>query len=144
MLSLRLALLFESTLAATAATLPDTHAARNLTRTMRLVPCSPPSEPLDAAPRTALLRDAEPGTDWQGFWSHSSDAYYTRCTTREGATHWYRITDETMEVAGTAPRVSATRVLPFRGSAMRRIQLILAASPNGRPMLVGSARRAGK
>ena len=30
---------------------------------MRLVPCSPPTEPLDAAPRTALLRDLEPGSD---------------------------------------------------------------------------------
>jgi hypothetical protein len=144
MLCLRLALLFESAPAATAATLPDTQAARDLTRTMRLVPCSPPAEPLDVAPRTALLRDAEPGTDWQGFWSHSSDAYYTRCTTREGSTHWYRITDETMEVAGSAPRVTATRVLPFTGSAMRRVQLILAASPSGRPMLVGSARRAAR
>src|SRR4051812_47663322 len=111
---------------------------------MRLVPCSPPSEPLDAAPRTALLRDLEPGTDWEGFWSDSSDAYYTRCTTREGSTHWYRITDETMEPAGSAPNVTATRVLPFRGNAMRRVTLILAASPNGRQMLVGSARRAAK
>lgn len=111
---------------------------------MRLVPCSPPSEPLDAAPRTALLRDLEPGTDWEGFWSHSTDAYYTRCTTRDGATHWYRITDETMDVAGAVPNATPTRVLPFRGDAMRRVTLILAASPSGRQMLVGSARRAAK
>ena len=38
----------------------------------------------DAAPRTALLRDLEPGTDWEGFWSRSTDAYYTRCTTQRG------------------------------------------------------------
>ena len=112
---------------------------------MRLVPCSPPSEPLDAAPRTALLRDPEPGTDWEGFWSRATDAYYTRCTTHEGTTHWYRITDETMELAGTTPVTAAARVLPFRGDTMRRVSLILAASPNGRPMLVGSsARRAAK
>ena len=111
---------------------------------MRLVPCSPPSEPLDAAPRTALLRDLEPGTDWEGFWSHATDAYYTRCTTREGATHWYRITDETMEVAGSLPVNGTVRVLPFRGDAMRRVSLVLAASPSGRPMLVGSARRSAR
>jgi hypothetical protein len=112
---------------------------------MRLVPCSPPSEPLDAAPRTALLRDPEPGTDWEGFWSRATDAYYTRCTTHEGATHWYRITDDTMEIGGAAPISAAARVLPFRGDAMRRVSLILAASPGGRPMLVGSSvRRAAK
>jgi hypothetical protein len=108
---------------------------------MRLVPCSAPSEPLDAAPRTALLLDLEPGTDWEGFWSNSTDAYYTRCTTSAGATHWYRISDEG-EAALTLPRPSGARVLPFRGDAMRRVSLILAASPSGRPMLVGSARRA--
>ena len=111
---------------------------------MRLVPCSPPSEPLDSAPRTALLRDLEPGTDWEGFWSHSTDAYYTRCTTRDGATHWYRITDESMGAASAVPMTSAVRVLPFRGDAMRRVSLIVAESPSGRPMLVGSARRAAR
>ena len=112
---------------------------------MRLVPCSPPSEPLDAAPRTALLGDIEPAADWEGFWSRATDSYYTRCTTHEGATHWYRITDESMEVASLGAVTTASRVLPFRGAGMRRVSLILAASPNGRPMLVGSsARRAAK
>lgn len=111
---------------------------------MRLVPCSPPLEPLDAAPCTALLRDTEPGTDWKGFWSRATDGYYTRCTTPEGATHWYRITD-TMDVAGVAPISATPRVLPFRGDGMRRVAVIVAASPSGRPMLVGgSARRAAK
>lgn len=110
---------------------------------MRLVPCSPPSEPLDAAPRTALLLDLEPGTDWEGFWSRSTDAYYTRCTSREGAAHWYRITDEG-EGGISLTRASGARVLPFRGETMRRVSLILAASPSGRPMLVGSARRAAR
>jgi hypothetical protein len=111
---------------------------------MRLVPCSPPTEPLDTAPRTALLRDLEPGTDWEGFWSRSSDAYYTRCTTSEGATHWYRISDDSEGVLSLASSTPAVRVLPFRGSAMRRVSLILAASPSGRQMLVGSARRASR
>src|SRR3954469_9392737 len=109
---------------------------------MRLVPCSPPSEPLDAAPRTALLQDFEPGTDWEGFWSRATDAYYTRCTTREGAEHWYRISDEGLESADAS---HGTRVLHFRSSAMRRVNLVVAASPSGRPMLVGSsARRAAR
>jgi hypothetical protein len=111
---------------------------------MRLVPCSPPSEPLVAAPRTALLRDLEPDTDWEGFWSDSTDAYYTRCTTSGGATHWYRITDETLDAASADPVQAPARVIPFRGDAMRRVSLILAASPNGRQMLVGSARRAAR
>ena len=110
---------------------------------MRLVPCSPPSEPLDAAPRTALLRDPEPGTDWEGFWSRATDAYYTRCTTVQGTTHWYRISDDTMEIAGSAPAISPARVLPFRGDAMRRVSLVVAASPSGQPMLVGSSARRG-
>ena len=111
---------------------------------MRLVPCSPPTEPLDAAPQTALLRDLEPGTDWAGFWSRSSDAYYTRCTTREGATHWYRISDDSEGGLTLTPTDSGTRVLAFRGNAMRRGSMILAESPNGRPMLVGTARRGAR
>jgi hypothetical protein len=112
---------------------------------MRLVPCSPPSEPLDAAPQTALLCDLEPGTDGEGFWSQSTGTYYTRCTTREGATHWYRISDDSEAGLTQDPPASpTTRVLPFRGDAMRRVSLILAASPSGRPMLVGSARRAAR
>ena len=111
---------------------------------MRLVPCSPPTEPLDTAPRTALLNDLEPGADWDGFWSRSTDAYYTRCTTSEGATHWYRISDDSEASLTLAPSTPGARVLPFRGDAMRRVSLILAASPSGRPMLVGSARRAAR
>jgi hypothetical protein len=112
---------------------------------MRLVPCSPPPEPLDAAPRSALLRDAEPGTDWAGFWSRTTDGYFARCTTGDGATHWYRITDEMMEPAHAPSLATAPRVLPFRGDAMRRVNLIVAASPSGRPMIVGgSIRRAAK
>ena len=111
---------------------------------MRLVPCSPPPEPLDSAPRTALLRDSEPGTAWEGFWSRATDGYYTRSTTSEGVTRWYRISDEMIEPAGVPARLSMP-ALPFRGDAMRRVSLILAASPSGRQMLVGSsARRAAK
>ena len=111
---------------------------------MRLVPCSPPTEPLDTAPRTALLRDLEPGTVGEGFWSRSTDAYYTRCTTREGAIHWYRISDDSDGGLTLTPSDPSVRVLPFRGDAMRRSSLILAASPSGRQMLVGTARRSAR
>jgi hypothetical protein len=110
---------------------------------MHLVPCSPPSEPLDAAPKSALLGDQEPGTNWAGFWSSATDAYFARSTSRDGETRWYRIIDETLD--SPAAMVAAPRVLPFRGSNMRRVNLVIAASPNGRPMIVGgSARRAAR
>src|ERR1041385_4839561 len=107
---------------------------------MRLVPCTAPSEPLDAAPQTALLRDPEPGASWDGFWSHSNDGYYARCTSREGAVHWYRITDDEA-VSQSLSSATDSRVLPFRGDAMRRFSLVVASSPSGRPMLVGGTTR---
>jgi hypothetical protein len=112
---------------------------------MRLVPCSPPSEPLDAAPRSALLREVEPGTNWEGFWCGASDGYFARCTSSDGSARWYRIVDETAAADTVGPTIPASRVLPFRGDAMRRVNLIVAASPSGRPMIVGgSARRAAR
>jgi hypothetical protein len=107
---------------------------------MHLVPCQPPTEPLDAAPRTDLLRDADAGAQWEGFWSDTTDAYYARRTTGDGDIAWFRIADD--QGAESAPLPPATsRVLAFRGGAMRRVQLIVAESPSGRPMLVGTARR---
>jgi hypothetical protein len=107
---------------------------------MRLVPCTAPSEPLDAAPQTALLQDAEPGASWDGFWSHSNDSYYARCTSREGAVHWYRISDDEAASQSFAS-AGVSRVLQFRGDTMRRISLVVASSPSGRPMLVGGTAR---
>src|SRR5580765_3277072 len=105
---------------------------------MRLVPCSAPSEPLDSAPQTPLLNEVEQRGSWAGFWSHSNDAYYARCTSREGTVRWYQIADE-----GASADAESARVLPFRGDAMRRVSVIVAASPSGRPMLVGSRIRRG-
>jgi hypothetical protein len=106
---------------------------------MRLVPCTPPTEPLDTAPRTALVLDSDACTEWDGFWSRSSDAYYARHTAGDGSTKWYRMHDTSARVEPGAG--VATRVLPFRGGAMRRVSLVVANSPGGRPMLVGSAKR---
>jgi len=105
---------------------------------MRLVPCSAPPEPLDRAPQTALQNEVEQGGKWDGFWSHSNDAYYARCISRDGAVRWYHITDE-----GISAKAEPARVLPFRGDAMRRASVIVAESPSGRPMLVGSRLRRG-
>ena len=105
---------------------------------MRLVPCSAPLEPLDTAPQTPLFNEVEQSGIWAGFWSHSNDSYYARCTTGEGAVRWYQITDE-----GISSDVDSARVLPFRGDAMRRVSVIVAASPSGRQMLVGSRIRRG-
>ena len=110
---------------------------------MRLVPCSPPSEPLVNAPCTALVRDADPAAEWNGFWSRSSDAYYARLTTPAGAIEWFRMDDDAfVDDDAVVGAQAATRVLPFRSDAMRRVTLIVAASPGGRQMLVGTARRA--
>jgi hypothetical protein len=86
------------------------------------------------------VRDIDAGTEWDGFWSRSSDAYYARHTAGDGSTKWYRMHDTSARVEhGAAP--IPTRVLPFRGGAMRRVSLVVANSPGGRPMLVGSAKR---
>ncbi len=106
---------------------------------MRLVPCTPPTEPLDTAPTTALLREA--AAEWDGFWSRSSDAYYARHTMHDGRMEWYRMDDMANRDPEPTPIVAPPRVLPFRGDAMRRVALVVAASPGGRQMLVGSTKR---
>jgi hypothetical protein len=104
---------------------------------MRLVPCTPPTEPLDDAPRSALVGDFDAGTRWEGFWSRSSDAYYALRTDGDGSTHWFRMDDiGVVETDHGVPGV--VRVLPFRGSAMRRVSLVVAESPSGRSLLVGT------
>jgi hypothetical protein len=109
---------------------------------MRLVPCTPPTEPLDTAPTTALLREADVAAEWDGFWSRSSDAYYARHTMHDGRTEWYRMDDViNRDTEPAASVVVPPRVLPFRGDAMRRVALVVAASPGGRQMLVGSTKR---
>jgi hypothetical protein len=107
---------------------------------MHLVSCPTPLEPLEDAPRTALLADLVEGERWDGFWSSQSDAYYVRCTRRDGDVEWFELADE---VASSSAPVEP-RVLTLRGkSAPRaRVAVVVAKSPSGRRMLVGSARRA--
>ena len=102
---------------------------------MRLVSCAPPQGPLEDAPRTALLADFTQGERWDGFWS--ADAYFVRCTKDAGDVAWYRLADD------VAPPQTGARVLALRpnGKSTSRVSVVVARSPNGRRMLVGSARR---
>jgi hypothetical protein len=106
---------------------------------MHLVSCAKPQEPLEDAPRTALLADLVEGERWDGFWSSQSDAYYVRCTRRQGDVEWFKLADE---VAAPATSVEP-RVLPLRpkGASRARVAVVVAQSPSGRRMLIGNARR---
>ena len=106
---------------------------------MHLVSCATPQEPLEDAPRTALLADLVEGERWDGFWSSQSDAYYVRCTRDGGDVEWFELADD---VASPAAEPDA-RVLTLRPKtqAQSRVAVVVARSPGGRRMLVGSARR---
>jgi hypothetical protein len=107
---------------------------------MHLVRCATPHEPLETAPRTALLADLTEGEQWDGFWSSESDAYYVRCTRAGAEVEWYQLADD--EAVAPA-RKTDTRVLTLRPPTRRttRVAVIVAESPSGRRMLVGSASR---
>jgi len=107
---------------------------------MHLALCPCPQEPLEQAPCTALLETAQ-GTNstddtWDGFWSGQSDDYYVRCTSRDGTTQWFRVEDDVAPAQLDEPDVR-----PLTAATRGRVAVIIAQSPNGRRMLVGSARR---
>jgi hypothetical protein len=112
---------------------------------MHLVSCPPPTsqEPLEAAPQTALLMDHAEGERWDGFWS--ADSYVLRCTRRGGEVEWYMLADD--EELGGGGAVHSTEIRPAARSgvatpdARSRVNVVVARSPNGHRMLVGSARR---
>lgn len=108
---------------------------------MHLVSCACPSEPLEDAPRTALLADLIEGEQWDGFWSSTSDAYFVRRTRDDGATEWFNLADDAS--ATPAPADAHTRILMLRPKTTRRsrVAVVVAQSPSGQRMLVGSARR---
>lgn len=105
---------------------------------MHLVSCATPAEPLEDAPRTALLADLVEGERWDGFWSSSSDAYYVRCTRDGGAVEWFELADEVATTSEPDPRVLTLRP---KTRVQTRVAVVVARSPNGRRMLVGTARR---
>jgi hypothetical protein len=106
---------------------------------MHLVSCASPQEPLEDAPRTALLADLVEGERWDGFWSAQSDAYYVRCTRCQGDVEWFELADEAVSPApSTEPRVLTLRA---KGATRSRVTVVVAKSPSGRRMLIGSAGR---
>lgn len=105
---------------------------------MHLVACPTPQEPLEDAPRSALLADLTEGERWEGFWS--SDLYFVRCTRADGSVEWFRLADDVQE--GAPRRNEGTRVLQFPLRAPRlQTRVLVATSPAGRRMLVGTAGR---
>jgi hypothetical protein len=115
---------------------------------MHLVACPRPQEPLEDAPRTALLADLTEGERWEGFWS--SDSYFVRCTKSGGEVEWFKLADDVAaDGAGRPTSTIEARVLPFRGRGVRtgahgRVAVLVAKSPDGRGMLVGTAQRGSR
>jgi hypothetical protein len=108
---------------------------------MHLVSCATPQEPLEDAPRTALLADLTEGECWDGFWA--SDAYYVRCTRANGAVEWFEVADDEATLQPIEPRVLTLR--PKTRGQSARVSVVVAQSPDGRRMLVGgSARRSAR
>lgn len=106
---------------------------------MHLVSCAVPQEPLEDAPRTALLADLVEGETWDGFWSAKSDDYYVRCTRPDGEVEWFSLADEVAAAGVEAePRILASRP---KGRDQSRVAVVVARAPGGRRMLVGNARR---
>ena len=104
---------------------------------MHLVACATPSEPLENAPKTALLADLTEGERWEGFWS--ADVYFARCTRANGDVQWYRLADD--ESVERRPRKSdGARVLSFPTNGRLQTRVVVAEGPGGRRMLVGNAR----
>ena len=116
---------------------------------MHLVACPSPQEPLEDAPRSALLADLTEGECWEGFWS--SDAYFVRCTKTGGDVEWFKLADDAASegVAARQVTVAEARVLPFRARGAHagfpgRVAVLVAKSPEGRRMLVGTAHRSSR
>lgn len=107
---------------------------------MHLVACATPQEPLEDAPRSALLADLTESERWEGFWS--SDLYYVRCTRADGSVQWYRLADDEGADAKSRRRQEGARVLNFPVRARLQTRVVVAKSPDGRRMLVGTAHRA--
>lgn len=106
---------------------------------MHLVTCARPQEPFEAAPVSGLLADEKDGNRWDGFWAAGSDEYFVRCTRKDGETEWYRLEDEVG--LGRTSEAREARVLALRAGNRSRVAVVVAQSPDGRRMLVGSARR---
>jgi hypothetical protein len=113
---------------------------------MHLVACQTPQGPLEDAPISALLSaELGAGDRWQGFWA--ADNYLLRCTRQDGTVEWFAVADDAPAIEQTKgvrrQRGSGTRVLQF---PLRHMQtrVVVAKAPDGRGMLVGTARRGNR
>ncbi|HMA23083.1 MAG: hypothetical protein ACM37U_08120 [Gemmatimonas sp.] len=82
------------------------------------------------------MNDSTEAERWDAFWS--SDAYYVRCTTQHGEIQWFELVDD------EPTHVMDARVLTLQTKTRprTRVTVVVAQSPDGRRMLVGSAGRA--
>jgi len=103
---------------------------------MHLASCAAPPGPLEDAPRSALLTESTEAERWDAFWS--SDAYYVRRTSRVGEIQWFELVDD------EPTHMIDARVLTLQTKTRprTRVTVVVAKSPDGRRMLVGSAGRA--
>jgi hypothetical protein len=113
---------------------------------MHLVACQTPQGPLEDAPMSALLgTEVDAGDQWNAFWS--SDAYLVRCIHADGSVEWFEVSDEVSSAVADVRKdrrsPTGTRVIQF---PLRRLQtrVVVAKGPDGRGMLVGTARRSNR
>jgi hypothetical protein len=117
---------------------------------MHLVSCDTPQGSLETAPRTALLAESNEGERWDGFWSAQTDAYYARCTRIDGGVEWFELSDDESADSSAEPdahAVAASDARPATSARFEpraRVAVVVARSPDGRRMLVGSARRSSR
>jgi hypothetical protein len=112
---------------------------------MHLVACATPTEPLEVAPRSALLADLTEGERWEGFWA--ADTYFVRCTRASGEVAWYKLADDVSAERRSGNGRTAkdgARVLNFPTNGRLQTRVVIAEAPGGRRMLVGTAHRAGR
>jgi hypothetical protein len=105
---------------------------------MHLASCAAPPEPLEVAPRSALLTDSTEAEQWDAFWS--SDAYYVRRTSGCGEIEWFELVDD----EPTHGADSRILTLQTKTRPRTRVTVVVAKSPDGRRMLVGSAGRTSR
>jgi hypothetical protein len=86
--------------------------------------------------------DHAEGERWDGFWS--ADSYVLRCTRRGGEVEWYMLADDAELVAHSPDIRPAARNGAGTPDARSRVNVVVARSPNGHRMLVGSARRSAR
>src|SRR5262249_54063060 len=120
-------------------------------RTMHLVSCARPIEPLEDAPRSSLLLESGSGS-WTGYWSTLDEGYYARWRCDDGGEEGYRLVEDgasaggdALSRGGSAHPASAAPARRALGTtpavtARRHVMLLLARSASARGILVGSAR----